>query len=134
MEHEEGYEIVESTEKGIYQHDIYSWQILKDKMIKLKSVTKSSEMMSETMKNWLKNTTPEQRKIFFDSIFEIFYSTEVNTFSEISWVKNIPKLIGTYKGLSEDDRKTIIEMLKLFGKSYFESFKENEVSKVKNNS
>ena len=84
MEHEEGYEVIESTEKGIYQHDIYSWKILRDKMVKLKNVTKSSETMSETMRVWLKDTTPEQRKIFFDSIFEIFYSTSANTFSEIS--------------------------------------------------
>ena len=121
MEHEEGYEVIESTEKGIYQHDIYSWKILRDKMVKLKNVTKSSETMSETMRVWLKDTTPEQRKIFFDSIFEIFYSTSANTFSEISstWLKSVPKIIGTYKGLSEEDRKNITAMIKLFGKLYF---------------
>ena len=73
------------------------------------------------MRVWLKDTTPEQRKIFFDSIFEIFYSTSANTFSEISstWLKSVPKIIGTYKGLSEEDRKNITAMIKLFGKLYF---------------
>lgn len=125
LEHEEGYEVVESVEKGIYQHDIYSWQIIRDKMVKLENATDTSEMINETMKDWLKKTTPKQRKIFFDSIFEIFYSTEANTFSEISWIKNTPKLFGTYKGLSEEDRKTVTEMLKLFGKSYFSSLKDH---------
>lgn len=126
LEHEEGFEVVESLEKGIYQHDIYSWQVIGTKMIKLENATKSSETMNETMKEWLKNTTPEQRKIFFDGVFEVFYSTEVNSFSEISWIKNIPKLFETYKGLSEEDRKTIMEMLKLFGKSYFSSLRDNK--------
>ena len=126
MEHEEGYEIVESIEKGIYQHDIYSWQVLKDKMIKLKDTTKSSETINDTMKDWLKNTTAEQRKIFFDGIFDVFFSAEVNSFSEINWIKNVPKLFETYKSLSEDERKTIIQMLKLFGKLYFNSLKDNK--------
>ncbi len=124
LEHEEGYEVVKSIEKGIYQHDIYSWQVIRDKMIKLKATTDASEKINETMKTWLKNTTTEQRKVFFDSIFDIFYSTSVNSFSEISWIKNTPKLFETYKNLSENDRKTITEMLKLFGKAYFSSIKK----------
>jgi len=126
LEHEEGYEIIKSTEKGIYQHDIYSWQVIRNKMIKLKNTTNSSEKMSETMKTWLKNTTPEQRKIFFDSIFEFFYSTSANAFSEISWIKSTPKLFETYKGMPEKDRKMLIEMIKLFGKAYFLSIKESK--------
>ena len=125
MEHEEGYEVVQSTEKGIYQHDIYSWQVERDRMIKLKSTTKSSETINDTMRNWLENTTPEQRKVFFDGIFDIFFSTSANTFSEISWMKNAPKIFEAYREFSEDDRKTILSMLKLFGKAYFESLKEN---------
>lgn len=126
LEHEEGYEVVKSIEKGIYQHDIYSWQVIKNKMIKMKNTTDNSEKMSMTMKTWLKSTTPEQRKIFFDSIFEVFYSTSVNSFSEISWIKNTPKLFETYKVLSEEDRKNITEMLKLFGKLYFSSLKAHK--------
>ena len=121
LEHEEGYEVILSTEKGIYQHDIYSWQVKRDKMIRTENVTKSSERINETIKSWLRGSTPEQRKIFFDSVFEIFYSTSANSFDEISekWIKNMPKIIGTYNGLSEEDKKSIMEMLKLFGKSYF---------------
>ena len=131
LEHAEGYEVVESVEKGIYQHDIYSWQVKRDRMIKMKNTTNASETINDTMKTWLKTTTPEKRKIFFDSIFEVFYSTSANTFSEISWIKNTPKLFETYKGLSEEDRKTITEMLKIFGKLYFASFKEHTISSRK---
>lgn len=121
MEHEEGYEVVLSTEKGIYQHDIYSWQVMGTNMIKIEKTTDSSERMYKAMNTWLKSTTAEQRKIFFDGVFEIFYSTSATSFSEISenWLKNTPKLIESYRGLSENDRKAIIEMLKLFGKLFF---------------
>lgn len=121
MEHQEKYEVILSTEKGIYQHDIYSWQIERNKMIRTEKPTDASEKISKAMKEWLEDTTPEQRKIFFDGVFEIFYGTSATNFSEISenWLKNMPKLIGTYRGLPEEDRKTITTMLKHFGKLYF---------------
>ena len=122
---EEGYEVVESIQKGIYQHDIYSWQVKGKSMIKLKETTKSSEVMNETMKTWLRNTTVEQRRLFFDAIFDIFNSTSASKFSEISisWKTSMPKIVDTYKGLAEEDKKNITEMIKLFGKSYFSSIR-----------
>ena len=125
LEHDEGFEIVESIQKGIYQHDIYSWQVKGKSIIKLKTTTKSSEVMNETMKTWLKNTTVEQRRLFFDAIFDIFNSTSASKFSEISisWKTSMPKIIDSYKELSEEDKKNITEMIKLFGKSYFSSIK-----------
>ncbi len=118
LEHEEEYEIVQSIEKGIYQHDIYSWQVLGNKMIKVDRVTNSSEVINYAIREWLKETSPEQRKLFVDSVFEIFYSTEANTFGEIN-IKKIPTIIKTYREISEEDKKIMVKMLKIFGKAYF---------------
>ena len=133
LEHQEKCDVVQSLEKGIYQHDIYSWQVLRDSPIIVESVTENSDMVNQTVKTWLHETTPEQRKIFVDGIFEIFYATKVDTFSELSglWVKKVPTFVYTYSGLSEDERKTMTTMLKEFGKTYFLNVKENEVSKLK---
>ena len=131
MGREEKFEVVQSIEKGIYQHDIYSWQVLRNNLVKLNSVTPSSEIMNTTLQEWLKSSTPEQRKIFFDGVFELFYSTSANTFGEIS-VKSIPKLFSTYREISKEDRKIIMEMLKLFGKSYIASYKNIEADKPSN--
>ena len=125
LEHEEGYKVIESTQKGIYQHDIYSWQVKGRQMVKLKDTSKSSDVMNETMKSWLKNTTIEQRRLFFDAIFDIFDSTSASKISEllIAWKTSMPKIVETYKGLSEEDKKNITEMVKLFGKAYFSSIR-----------
>ena len=121
LEHEEKYAVVQSIEKGLYQHDIYSWQVLGTKMIKLDKVTNSSEVVNYAIREWLKSTTPEQRKIFFDCIFEVFYSTDANSFGDIN-IKSIPTIIKTYRDIPETDRKTILKMLKVFGKAYLRTY------------
>ncbi|MBQ9298208.1 MAG: DUF2974 domain-containing protein [Clostridia bacterium] len=132
LEHEEKCEISLSIEKGIYQHDIFSWQVLRDDLIKSEKLTDNSEAMGKTLKEWLATTKPEQRKIFFDGIFEVLYSTEANTFSEIqkSLSKNIVKIFKSYGEISDEDKKTITEMIKLFAKTYMSEIMEQNTNKL----
>ena len=121
MNHEEEYSIVLSTQKGILQHDIYSWEVFGTNIIYADNLTKTSEVINKTVTNWLEKTTQEQRKIFFDSVFNILYSTEANTFGQISKdiTKSLPILLKSYGNESKEDKSIITEMIGLFIKTYF---------------
>lgn len=133
MEHKEKCEVVESIEKGILQHDIYSWQVMKDDVIKLDSLTNTSEIINKTLTDWLENTTIEQRKIFMDGIFELFYSTDAKTFGEISknLSSNLLTIFKTYHNINDEDKKTITKMLRLFAKVYFIVVKDKIIEERK---
>lgn len=120
-----------SIEKGIYQHDIYSWQVLQTDLVKLDKNTQTSEDISKTLTNWLNNTTPEQRKIFIDSVFELFYSTEANTFTDISNTlsTSVPRILKSYNEISKEDKKLITQMVQTFAKIYLKVIREKESDK-----
>ena len=134
LNHKEKTTIVLSTEKGILQHDIYSWQILKNDLIKVEKNTNISENIDKTLTDWLENTTNEQRKIFIDAVFELFYSTEADTFIEIynNVRESIPKILKKYREISEEDKKIITDMIKIIVKSYINNVKEQETIKFNN--
>lgn len=131
MEHKDKCEVIRSNEKGIMQHDIYSWEVLGTDLIKQEKLTDDSEIINQTLNDWLENTTNEQRKVFLDGIFELFYSTDAKTFSDISknLSNNIKAILKTYHNISETDKEIITEMLKIFAKVYFSVVKEAKVSK-----
>ncbi len=134
LNHKEKMTVVLSIEKGILQHDIYSWQVLKDDLIKLEKNTDASEIIDETLTHWLNTSTNEQRKIFVDTVFELFYSTDASTFSEISksLSTNIPKILRKYGEISQEDKKIIIDMIKILATSYINIVKEKETTKFGN--
>lgn len=126
MTHEEKCTISYSIEKGIYQHDIYSWQVIKDDIVKSEKNTESSEDMNRTVTDWLEITTPQQRKVFIDSVFELFYATDAKTFGEISnnLTTSIPLIFKKYREISSDEKQIVTDMIKAFATSYLSVVKE----------
>ena len=126
LEHEEEYRIVESVQKGIMQHDIYSWQVEGPKIKSIEEVTNQSEMVNGVVRSWLKSTSPEQRKNFVDIVFQIFNTTQVETVHDLSigLIKNMGKVMSTYKNIDEEEKKEIKDIVKTLFKTSFSTIKE----------
>ena len=117
LEHEEKYKVVKSIEKGIMQHDIYSWQVLGTKIVQMKEVTNGSQLIDKTIKTWLKETSPEQRKNVIDILYNVIESTNVLTMREISAtkMKSVAKMYKSYRNLDEKDKKMVNEVFSCLG-------------------
>ena len=127
--HKEKTTIIYSIEKGIMQHDIYSWQVLKDEVLKLEKNTETSEDINNTLNKWLETTTVEQRELFFNTIFELINSTEAETFGDISssLSTSIPMILKKYQEISPEDRKIVTSMSKLFVNLYMNILKQKKI-------
>ena len=114
LNHEEKYTVVKSIQKGIMQHDLYSWQVQGAKVVSLKEVTNGSEFVDKTIKQWLDDVEPKQRKIVIDTIFDILSTTEAESMIQIreKWFKNVGIILKNYKNLDEDSKKMIGEIVR----------------------
>ena len=114
LSHEEAYTVVKSTSVGIYQHDLYSWQLMGAKFIEVEEVTKESEFIDRTLKTWLKTVDAEQREKFWVALFEILSSTNAETLSQISenWFVNSKIIFETYRNLDDESREIINKTLR----------------------
>lgn len=126
MNHKEKYTIVESVQKGIMQHDLYSWQLLGKEFVTLKKLTNESEFIDKTIKDWLENVEPEKREQVIDAVFEILNTTEAQTMKELkaNWFANAKTILGTYKNIDNDTKEmvwqTVNELLKVAKNNIFE--------------
>lgn len=134
LEHEEKYNVVESLQKGIMQHDLYSWQVEGTELKKIPEISSESKMVNKIVKDWLSSTTPEQRERFVNTLYEIIGKTEAKTIAEFSsqWFKNIRKIIETYKAMNEEEKKQMEDMIKLTVNSIKTCVKSEVLRKNKN--
>ena len=82
---------VRSNEFAVMQHDLYSWEILRDQLIRVEKVNVGSEWVDRTLKNWLEDLPADKRAKVIDAVFEILNATDKTTMSDIS--KNLPSSI-----------------------------------------
>lgn len=113
LNHEEKYTVVKSIQKGIMQHDLYSWQVEGVKTVSLKEVTNGSEFVDKTIKQWLNNVEPKQREIVINTIFDILNTTEAESMVQIreKWFKNVGIMLKNYKNLDDESKKMITEIV-----------------------
>ena len=118
LNHKEKTTILKSTQTGIMQHDLYSWQVLGDKFIKAE-ITNSSEFIDKTITKWLSEVNTEQRKIFIDNLFDILQSTKATTIDEMgnNWFLNAKTMVKSYKNLDGKSKeimtKTLSELFRI---------------------
>lgn len=132
LNHGEKYTILRSTQKGIMQHDLYSWQLIGTKFEYLEEVTNGSEFIDKTIRAWLESVSIEEREKFIDIIFEIVGSTNATTLSEIKsqMLLNSKTILTTYKNISPEDKEmisnTISALLKGAKKNLFNTNKNEK--------
>lgn len=128
LEHEDEYEIIYSTQKGILQHDMYSWQIEDSKLVRIQELTTNSKMVNKVVKNWLEVTTTKQRENFINIIYDVLVATEAKDFTDfgVDTIKKITAVIKSYRNIDKEERKEIEEMIKLLFESTMKSIKNNK--------
>ena len=114
--------VVKSIEKGLMQHDLYSWQLEGDSFIET-HLTNSSEFIDKALTQWLQSVSPNQRKEFINIIFEILDATGAKRFSELSQRKfaSAKTIISKYQSLDEESKENVNRVLNMFLQSGKES-------------
>ena len=126
MNHREKYTVVESVQKGIMQHDLYSWQIVGKEFVTLKEVTNESEFVDKTIKNWLENVEPKKREQVIDVVFDILNTTDVQTMKELktNWFTSAKTILTSYKNIDKETKDLVWQTLDELFKSAKISFLE----------
>lgn len=115
LAHAENYQIVDSSQIGLLQHDGLSWQVMADHFVTLPELTQESIRTEQKIRTWLQKIPLNERKEFVDALFDVLHSTGANTVSEIKRdrAKTAAASIPAMKELPKETRDRILEFLML---------------------
>lgn len=123
LEHEENYMVVKSNEKGLMQHDGFSWEVLGPAFLHLESVTRESRIADMAIRKVLGGMTDEQRMLFTNTMFEILESKKNRTLNDIreEGLRAFRDMLKTYDNLDYETRKLLTNV---FSKMLAEGMRE----------
>ena len=101
--------VVQSSFKGMFQHDIFSWDIRANKFVLADSFSKISDAVDNKIKSILSNMSIDDKKRLAKITFEVLYSTGAKTLTDLS-IKKI-ELIKCYLRMNNDDKKFLKSIL-----------------------
>lgn len=122
--------IVKSSQKGLMQHNAFSWQLLGTKFEYAPEVHKKSLRFQAIFHEWLEGIRPEQREMVIDDFFSVLFATGATTLSELydGGFKNLRIMAKQMEYLDPETKEIVNELIKnlMFGRTRNET-KKNEV-------
>ena len=111
--------VVKSSGRGLFQHDAASWEILGPKFVTVDRVSDTSRMINDILKNWLKETSNEERAVFVDTLYKILETTQARSLDDLHAEKGriANVVLKEINGLSKETKN-------MLGKTLGALFKE----------
>ena len=128
--------IIHSTNESIYQHDVYSWEVLGPKLVlSPDGATDFSTATGEAIKRVLSMTDPVQRKAVIDIVFDFLGSSNAHTVAEVreSMSKNMLSYLKALQGLSSKQVGEVMEVVSFFINAYASIFAKRTTDQAKQN-
>ena len=124
LEHEEPYTVVESQGSGIYQHNLYLWEVGRSGFAEVQQVSDGSQIIDKTVKDWLASMEPDQREQVVNGVYAALEATQADTVREVREKGKMAALRALLE-MDENTRKLTMSALRLFYQSFMRALPEN---------
>lgn len=113
LNHSNHYIVVESSNKGIMQHDATSW-IINEDSFKRTEISSFSKKIESGVLRFLDKLEDKQREKFVNSFFNILKKAEVNDLNQFKKTKltSMMKILKETKNLNKDTKKMMMDCFK----------------------
>jgi hypothetical protein len=113
FEHGNDYAVVKSKQKGILQHDLYTWEVTHNDLIRLDQVDQGSRFINKTLREWINSLDDEHIRVFSDTLFGVINDAEITSFTEFGedWLNATGRVIQSYGHIDSDTKKNVGKVL-----------------------
>ena len=112
---------------GFAQHDAFTWMIEKDTFVTLDQTSPDSQQTDETLKQWVRETSADERKKFFDTFFGIFLDAGITSINDLTDLKQLAKakeILQNAQDLDPTEREMLERLAKQLIDTRFQAWKK----------
>ena len=115
MEHDSNFTVVESASRGFYQHDPFSWRTREDGFVTEDRTSFSSDVLSESQRDWFRLLDEEERRFITDTLFGLLAAGQFKTVEDMhDTPSGFWDVLTALRALPEEDKKKLPGFIKVF--------------------
>jgi hypothetical protein len=109
LEHGNDHRVIKSSQAGFRQHELPSWEVTHNDMVRLDSVSQGSQFVNKTLREWIGPLDNVHREQFFEALYNILSASQAKSIPELgsSWFRNAGLILKSL-GNIDDSTRTLI--------------------------
>ena len=114
LRHPKQYMVVKSSGKGLLQHNANTWNCYGPVFIK-GELSPESKKIEKRILSWLDKHNDEQRKLFVESLFDIFKKSDITLCSQLRQIKisRMIRFIQVSRKLDKESKELILSVIRV---------------------
>ncbi|MCL2265538.1 MAG: DUF2974 domain-containing protein [Treponema sp.] len=109
LEHDYDSAVIKSSESGLMQHNLYSWEVTRNDLVYADKSTTGSRFVNDTIREWMKNIDNDQREKFIEALYLIINAADIKSVSDIenSWFSTAGRVLKSMNNIDESTKKIV---------------------------
>ena len=111
----QGYDniVIKSSQSGLMQHDLYSWEVTHNNLVLMDKPTNSSRYVNKTLRDWIDSFDPVRKEQFIEALYLVISKAEITSIHEleVSWFAAACRIIKSLGHIDNETRKLIRHFL-----------------------
>ena len=112
---------------GFAQHDAFTWEIKDYSFVTVSETSPDSRQTDLTLKQWVRETSADERKKFFDTFFGIFLDAGITSINDLTDLKQLAKakeILQNAQDLDPTEREMLERLAKQLIDTRFQAWKK----------
>ncbi len=119
MEHDNDYQVVRSSDKGLWQHVSFGWEVLGTAFVPAEESDPDAKVYNQTIRGWLTAMTHEQRRDFIEAVYMLLTAGgDIDDLQDFKAekTKSAVSLVKSFSAMDKTTRKVLFDMMELLAK------------------
>ena len=113
--HKEPFTVIKSDSIGLFQHLVYTWQVMGGRFIRQEERSESSRFADDVLKAWLSEVTPQQRESFIDGVYSVIAAAQGKNLRDLFDGKSLLAMLRAAGSLDGKTRSEVLDAIRLLG-------------------
>lgn len=108
------YQVVESRNHGLLQHDPFSWLVEKGEFVKAEDIYASCRRRNRTLNQWILSLDEKQLRTFVDTLYQAVSASQAEDLIEFAadWKKSVNRVFEALREVDDQTERILREILK----------------------